>query len=91
MHAMTPTELDRLIDEHYRAESKMDINAIPATYTDDIIFDVAGVPDTLHGKQAAAGFYRQLFADLVTEKVTQLRRLYGPPSSSTTRSSNAAR
>ena len=78
MNAMTPIELDRIIDEHYRAESEMDINAILATYTDDIVFDVAGVPDTLHGKQAAAGFYRQLFADLVTEKVTPLRRLHGP-------------
>ncbi len=76
--ALTPAELDRIIDEHYRAEGAMDIPAILETYTDDIVFDVGGMPDHLHGKQAAAGFYKQLFSDLVTEKVTPLRRMHGP-------------
>jgi predicted ester cyclase len=32
----------------------------------------------LHGQQAARGFYDTLFADLSGEKVTTLRRYYGP-------------
>lgn len=75
---MTPNELDQLVDAHFRAEAAQDIGAILETYTDDVVFDVAGMPEQLRGKPAAAGFYHQLFADLVTEKVTPLRRLHGP-------------
>lgn len=70
--------LDKIVDEHFRAEGAMDFDAILATYTDDIVFDVAGMPNTLHGKDAAAKFYHQLFADLVTMNVTPLRRIHGP-------------
>jgi len=78
MTAINHAELDRIVDEHFRAEAAMDFDAILATYTEDIVFDVAGMPDTLQGKEAAAKFYHQLFADLATEKVTPLRRLHGP-------------
>lgn len=77
MNTLSQSDLDRIVDEHFRAEAAMDFDAILKTYTDDIVFDVAGMPDTLQGKQSAASFYHQLFADLVTEKVTPLRRLYG--------------
>jgi predicted ester cyclase len=41
--------------------------------------DVVGSPTgPLHGRQAARGFYDALFADLSGEKVTTLRRYYGP-------------
>jgi len=76
--SLTPAELDVIIDAHFRAEGAMDMKAIMATYTDDITFDVGGMPETLHGKQAAAGFYTQLFKDLATDKVTPLRRMHGP-------------
>ncbi|HSP81946.1 MAG TPA: nuclear transport factor 2 family protein [Myxococcaceae bacterium] len=77
--ALTPAELDRIIDAHYKAESSMDIPTILESYTDDIEFDVGGMPEPFRGKEAAAGFYKQLFSDLVTEKVTPLRsRKHGP-------------
>ncbi|MBN1209404.1 MAG: nuclear transport factor 2 family protein [Myxococcaceae bacterium] len=75
---LSPAEVTRIIDDHFKAEATMNIDAIMATYTDDIEFDVGGMPEVLRGKQAAAGFYKQLFSDLVTEKVTPLRRLVGP-------------
>ncbi|WP_224366521.1 nuclear transport factor 2 family protein [Hyalangium versicolor] len=71
-------EANRIVDEHFKAEGSMNIDAIMATYTDDIEFDVGGMPETLRGKQAAAGFYKQLFSDLLTDKVTPLRRLVSP-------------
>lgn len=74
----TQAEVTRIVEEHFKAEASMNIDAIMATYTDDIEFDVGGMPEVLRGKQAAAGFYRQLFSDLLTDKVTPLRRLVGP-------------
>ncbi|WP_244608033.1 MULTISPECIES: ester cyclase [Bradyrhizobium] len=46
---------------------------------DDVEHDVVGYPTgPVHGKTAARGFYDALFADLSGEKVTTLRRYYGP-------------
>ena len=70
---------DRMIDRHFRFEAEDDIEGVLSTMVDDVEHDVVGYPTgPVHGKTAARGFYDALFADLSGEKVTTLRRYYGP-------------
>jgi len=75
---MEPHEMDRLIDSHIRAEMAGDSAGAVALYTDDVEHDVVGSPaGTLHGSDAAKGFYDQLIADFDNEKMEPTRRYYG--------------
>lgn len=79
MDALSKVQFDRMIDRHFRFEAENDVNGVLATMADDVEHDVVGSPmGLLHGQQAARGFYDALFADLSGEKVTTLRRYYGP-------------
>lgn len=79
----TPSEqqrqdLDRLIDRHFRFEAEDDVEGVLGTLAEDVEHEIVGAPSgPLHGREAARGFYRRLFADLSGEKVTSLRRHYG--------------
>lgn len=70
---------DQMIDRHFRFEAEDDVDGVLSTMVDDVEHDVVGYPTgPAHGKTAARGFYDALFADLSGDKVTTLRRYYGP-------------
>ena len=74
---LTATDLDRLIDEHFRAELDENIEAVVATFADDVEHDVVGRPNVSHGRIEAAAFYRELFADLNLERFETVHRYHG--------------
>jgi hypothetical protein len=75
---MTRDEIDRILGSHFAAEQKRDINAILATYTEDIEHDAVGRdPNPITGKAAIGVFYREFLNDLEHAKVIPVRRFYG--------------
>jgi ketosteroid isomerase-like protein len=75
---MTADEIDRILERHFAALQKRDIDGILATYTDDAEHDAVGRdPNPIRGKAALASFYRESLADLANTKVIPVRRLYG--------------
>ncbi|HWP20557.1 MAG TPA: ester cyclase [Burkholderiaceae bacterium] len=71
--------MDRLIDEHFRYEVEDDVEGVLGTMAEDLEHDVVGSPGgPTRGREAARGFYESLFSDLCGEKVTSVRRYYGP-------------
>jgi ketosteroid isomerase-like protein len=80
VNAMTPQEMDRLIEEHFAMEARADIDGILATCTDDIEHDDVGVPGgPVRGKAAVRAHYEALTRNLQTTGVTPLH-----PSTGTT-------
>jgi len=78
MPAMTRTDMDALVDGHYRAEEAGDLHAIVAGFAPDAEHDVVGRPgDALHGDDQIAGFYRALLAELRIDRFEPVRRWYG--------------
>jgi steroid delta-isomerase-like uncharacterized protein len=76
--AMTPAEMNSLIQQHIAAEIAGDTAGAVSVYTDDVEHDVVGSPTgPLHGPAAAQEFYDQLVADLATERMTPTREQYG--------------
>jgi predicted ester cyclase len=79
MSAIPKQQFDQMIDRHFRFEAEDDVDGVLSTMANDVEHDVVGSPTgPVHGQQAARGFYDALFADLSGEKVTSLRRYYGP-------------
>jgi uncharacterized protein (TIGR02246 family) len=74
---VTEEELDRLVDEHFRAEEAEDIEGIAATFTEDAEHD-GDTTMRLVGRAAIGDFYRNLFAVVGQHRFTTVRRLYGP-------------
>lgn len=75
---MTRDEIDRILERHFAALQKRDIDGILATYTDDAEHDAIGRdPNPIRGRAALATFYRESLADLANTKVIPVRRLYG--------------
>lgn len=75
---MTPAEMDRKLDEHFRFEARDDVEGVLATLDEEVEHDVVGWPaGPVSGREAARGFYESLFADLADGEVRSLRRLYG--------------
>lgn len=75
---LTPAQMDRKIDEHFRYEATDDIEGVVATLAPDATHDIVGWPaGPTHGRDAARPFYQQLFADLAESEVTPVKRLYG--------------
>jgi steroid delta-isomerase-like uncharacterized protein len=72
------TDLDRIVDHHFAAELRGDIDATIATFTADVEHDVVGAPAVSHGHAEAAAFYRRLFADLHLTEIEKVRRYHGP-------------
>ena len=80
---MSPEEMDRLIEEHIRAEDVGDLDAAVALYTDDVEHDVVGAPGgPLRGPAAARARYAELMANVRTDEMV-LRRSYHAPATST--------
>jgi ketosteroid isomerase-like protein len=68
-----------VIDTHFEAERRGDIDAILATVSDDIGHEVLGAGlGTLWGKDAVRAFYEQLSQDLTIDAYTTVRRIHGP-------------
>jgi hypothetical protein len=76
--AMTPTEMDRKVDEHFGFEARDDVEGVLATLAPDVVHDIVGWPlGPTHGRDGARPFYLALFSDLSDGKVECLNRLYG--------------
>lgn len=75
---MTRDEIDRILERHFAALRKRDLDGILATYADDAEHDAVGRdPNLIQGKAALGAFYRESLADLANTKVIPVRRLYG--------------
>lgn len=75
---MTHDEIDRILERHFAALQKRDLDGILATYADDAEHDAVGRdPNPIRGKAALGAFYRESLADLANTKVIPVRRLYG--------------
>jgi len=76
--ALTRSEMDRSIDEHFGYEARDDVEGVLATLAPDIEHDIVGWPSgPTSGREAARLFYEALFSDLSDGKVQGMRRLYG--------------
>ena len=76
---LTPTEMDRRIDEHFDFEARDDVDGVLATLAPDAEHDIVGWPfGPTRGRDAARPFYETLFADLADGRVECTKRLYGP-------------
>jgi predicted ester cyclase len=70
--------MDHRLDEHFGYEASDNVEGVLATLTADAEHDIVGSPTgPTHGREAARGFYVQLFQDLADGRVESLRRLYG--------------
>ena len=77
--SLTPADMDWIIDAHFEAERRGDVEAILATVSDDIGHEVLGAGlGKLRGKDAVRAFYEQLSQDLTIDDYTTVRRIHGP-------------
>ncbi len=75
---LTPVEMDRRIDEHFRFEANDDVEGVLSTLAPDVEHDIVGWPSgPTRGRDNARPFYDALFADLEEGRVTCVKRLYG--------------
>jgi steroid delta-isomerase-like uncharacterized protein len=73
---MDRAEMDRLIEQHIRAEDAGDLDAAVAVYTDDVEHDMVGDPGgPLYGPAAARARYADLLANMRSGDMV-LRRRY---------------
>ena len=75
--ALDQVQIDRLVDEHFEAEVCQDLDALLATFTDDVEHDVVGSGTVSHGKPQVETFYRSLLRDLSLESIENVRRYHG--------------
>ena len=76
--ALTRTEMDRRIDQHFGFEAADDVEGVLATLSPDVEHDIVGAPSgPTRGRDGARPFYEALFSDLSDSRVECLRRLYG--------------
>jgi pimeloyl-ACP methyl ester carboxylesterase len=77
-HVITPTRMDELVNEHFRAEAAGDLQAIADGFTADAEHDVAGRPGPpLRGGEQIRAFYGALLGDLEIARFERVRRWYG--------------
>lgn len=75
---MQQQEMDRLIEEHLKAEFAGNPAGCVAMYTEDVVHDVVGWPQgPMNGREAAQSFYDQLVQEIKTEQMTPTHRYYG--------------
>jgi uncharacterized protein len=76
--ALSRSEMDRRIDEHFEFEANDDVEGVVATLAPDAEHDIVGWPSgPTRGRDGARPFYEALFADLAEGEVQSRRRLYG--------------
>jgi hypothetical protein len=74
----TREQMNRLMDEHFGAEARDDVEGAVSTLTEDVVHDLVGNPTgPLHGRDAVRPFYAGLFADVKGEDADQLSRRFG--------------
>jgi len=74
--AMTPAEMDEVLDRHFAGEEAHDLEAVLATLTEDVEHDVVGL-GVHHGHDEVTKVYELLFAESTDEEYKPVRRLYG--------------
>jgi ketosteroid isomerase-like protein len=75
---MTRDEIDRILERHFAALQRRDLDGILATYIEDAEHDAVGRdPNPIRGRAALGSFYRESLADLANTKVIPVRRFYG--------------
>lgn len=75
---MQRADMDKLIEEHLRAETAGDTAGCVTMYTDDVEHDVVGFPGgARHGTSEAQDFYEYLTTNIKTEDIVATRRYYG--------------
>ena len=76
--ALTRSDMDRQIDQHFGFEARDDVEGVLATLSDDVEHDIVGWPTgPTHGRAHARPFYDTLFADLSDGRVERRKRVYG--------------
>lgn len=74
---MDQHEMVALVERHLKAEGAGDVEGAVAVYTDDIVHDAVGFPDSPRtGKDAAREFYGFLTANFRTEGEEPLNRFF---------------
>lgn len=69
--------LDRIIDDHFAAELRGDLDALVDGFAPDVEHDVVGNPSVSHGREEVRAFYAGLFSDLSLERITPVHRYRG--------------
>ncbi len=76
--ALTRRQMDQKMDEHFGFEAGDNVDGVLATLDRNVEHDIVGYPTgPTHGRDAARGFYENLFADLSDSKFETVRRYYG--------------
>jgi len=76
--ALTRRQMDQKLDEHFGFEAADNVEGVLATLAPDADHDIVGYPTgPTKGRDAARGFYENLFSDLSDGSVKSLRRYYG--------------
>ena len=76
--ALTRRQMDQKMDEHFGFEAVDNVDGVLATLDRNVEHDIVGYPTgPTHGRDAARGFYENLFADLSDSKFETIRRYYG--------------
>ncbi len=76
--ALSPQQMDRMMDEHFAYEGRDDIDGVLATLTEDVEHDIVGWPfGPANSREGARKFYETLFVDLSGSEVRCVKRLYG--------------
>lgn len=71
-------QMDALVEAHYRAEERGDLEGIVEGFSPDAEHDVVGRPgEPLHGGDQIKEFYRALLSDLRIDRLEPVRRWYG--------------
>lgn len=76
--SMTREQMDELINQHFGFEAADDVDGVLASLADEVRHEVVPSPmGAQTDKRGIREFYEMLFADLKSDGVTPLRRLYG--------------
>ncbi|MBY0275757.1 nuclear transport factor 2 family protein [Candidatus Binatia bacterium] len=76
--ALSPAEMDRVIDEHFGYEASDDVDGVMASLAPDAEHEVVPSPvGALRDPARIRAYYQRLFGAVKGESVTSIRRLYG--------------
>lgn len=75
---LTRRQMDQKMDEHFGFEAGDNVDGVLATLDRNVEHDIVGYPTgPTRGREAARGFYENLFSDLSESKFETIRRYYG--------------
>ena len=76
--SMTHSQMDQLVNDHFRFEATDDVDAVLATMSDQAEHEIIPSPmGALTDTADMRSYYEMLFSNIHGESVTPLRRLYG--------------